>query len=167
MDDLGACLDRLDSTCVIVTTAEGVKPYGCLVTFIAPASIEPRRLVVMTSYENLTHEVIERTQKLAINLIPLGEREWLSHWGYQSGRDVDKFADIRWHPGENGCPVLDEAAGHIEGKVIATIDGGDHAIRVITPTAAGLERPEVPILSMIYALARGWEEPNVLPPPTR
>ncbi len=157
----------MNSTCVVVTTAEGGNPYGCLVTFIVSASIQPRRVVVMTSYENLTHEVIERTGNMAINLIPADKPDWLSHWGYQSGRDIDKFEGVEWHPGENGCPVLAEATGHIEGDVVDTIDGGDHAVRLVGLTTAQLKRPKSATLSMIDALAHGWEEPNVAPPPPR
>lgn len=164
MDALGAFLDRLNTTCVIVTSSDGSRPVGCLVTFIAPASIDPRRVAVMTSQENLTHEVIGRTGVVAVNLVPSDGREWLAHWGYQSGRQVDKFEGIPWHPGENGCPLLDEAIGWIEGRVVASLRAGDHTVRLVEPTAAFMQSPQSPLF-MVDALARGWEEPNTHPPP--
>lgn len=167
MDDLGACLDRLDSTCVVVTSDDDGEPVGCFVTFVVSASIDPRRIIVLTSHENLTHEVIERSGRLAVNLVPASGREWLHHWGYQSGREVDKFSDVSWYRGRNGCPILADAVGYIEGDVIDSWNAGDHTIRLVSPTHSKLLDPSKATLSTMDALAKGWEDPNVMPPPPR
>lgn len=153
-------MDRLDSTCVVVTARENDKPYGCFATFVTQASIQPRRLAVFTSHENLTHEVIERTGLLIVNVAPADRGDWLRHFGYQSGRTTEKFEAISWQWGDNGCPVLSDAVGYVEGEVVASVDAGDHTAQIVTPTTSRLLHPRQQPLRMMDAVARGLEEPN-------
>ena len=64
---LSALLDRLDTTGCIVTSAHAGQVDGCFVSFVGPCSIHPKRLLVLTSHENLTHELVEHSGVLAVH----------------------------------------------------------------------------------------------------
>jgi flavin reductase (DIM6/NTAB) family NADH-FMN oxidoreductase RutF len=162
VSDVPALLDRLDTTaCVVTTTYEG-RPAGCLVTYLTPASITARRprLVVLTSHENLTHELVGRSGVLAVHPLARGQDEWVRRFGLQSGRDVDKFADLPWQPGETGAPLLDDALGWVEGRVLDSMDCGDHTARLVEPLGAALRDPDAVPLRAAEIYARGLDGPR-------
>jgi flavin reductase (DIM6/NTAB) family NADH-FMN oxidoreductase RutF len=58
-------------------------------------------------------------------------------------KGIDKFADLRWHAGDNGAAILDSALGYVECRITQCYDGGDHTIvvgEVVNANAIG-ERP--------------------------
>jgi len=68
-------------------------------------------------------------------------------FGFQSGRDVDKFADFPYEPGENGCPILPDAKAFWECPVVPelTIDLGTHTMFVATVDRAGVREGGEPL----------------------
>lgn len=161
---LAAVLDRLTTTgCVVTTSFQGARD-GCFVGFITPCSLNPLRLLVCTSHENLTHTLIDQSGVLAIHPVAREQIAWVEHFGHQSGRETDKFEGLLWQPGVTGCPILVDALGYLEGRVLASLDCGDHTARLVEPVAAGLrDRAAVP-LTMFEVLARGLQQPHVPPP---
>jgi flavin reductase (DIM6/NTAB) family NADH-FMN oxidoreductase RutF len=168
--EVPALLDRLDTTACVVTTAHEGRPAGCLVTYLTPASIAAARprLVVLTSHENLTHELLERSGVLAVHPLARGQEEWVRHFGFQSGREVDKFAGLSWQPGETGTPLLADALGWVEGRVLDSMDCGDHTARLVEPLAAALrDANAVPLRAAdVYALGLGDPRSSSLFPPS-
>lgn len=162
MSRVPALLDRLDTTACVVTTAHEGRPAGCLVTYLTPASITAARprLLVLTSHENLTHELVERSGVLAVHPLARGQETWIRHFGFQSGRDVDKFAGLEWEAGETGAPLLADALGYLEGRVLASLDCGDHTARLVEPVAAGLRAAEAIPLRAWDVYARGEDDPR-------
>lgn len=158
--ELNALLDRLDTTACVVTTAHEGRRAGCLVTYVTACSIDPARLLVLTSHENLTHELVERSGVLAVHPLARGQEEWVRRFGFQSGRDVDKFAGLEWAPGATGAPILSAAFGYVEGRVLASLDCGDHTARLVEPLAQGLRDPDVFPLAASEIYALGVDEPR-------
>ena len=154
-----AVLDRLDTTGCVVTTAFEGRRDGCYVSFIAPCSMDPARLLVLTSHANLTHELVERSGVLAAHLVARGQEAWIDRFGHETGRDVDKFAAIPWQPGVTGAPILDDAVGYIEGRVLDSLNCGDHTARLVEPLAARLRDPAAVPLTVFELFARGLVTP--------
>ena len=159
--DLKAVLDRFNTTGCVVTTAHAGQLAGCYIGFVTGCSLEPPRLLVCTSHQNLTHELIERSGVLAVHVVGRGQEEWVTHFGMQSGRQVDKFATVAWRPGVTGCPILADALGYLEGRVLASLDCGDHTARVVEPLAAALRVRDVAPLTQFEVMTHGIDEPHV------
>jgi flavin reductase (DIM6/NTAB) family NADH-FMN oxidoreductase RutF len=155
-------LDRLDTTACVLTTAHEGTPAGCIVTYVTPASLraDRPRVVVLTSHENLTHELVEASGVLALHPVARGQEEWVERFGFRSGRDVDKFAGLAWEPGETGAPILLEALGWIEGRVLAAMDCGDHTARLVEPVAVSLRDPAAVPLRAAEVYAGGLDDPR-------
>lgn len=91
----------------VATTNDGVKDNGCIVNAVAQVSGSPLRVSVSSRKGNYTFEVIRKTGKLNINILDVSAPFALfRHFGYQSGRDVDKFAGIEELRSENGLRIL-------------------------------------------------------------
>ena len=115
-------------------TAQGLeKDNGCIVNTCVQVGSDPTRIAVSVQMGNLTREIIEKTGKFNISVltedVPF---ETIRHFGMQSGRDVDKFADFtsveRSH---NGLYYLTENVNAMfSAEVKHKIDLGSHMLFV-------------------------------------
>jgi len=81
----------------------------------------------------------------------------VERFGLQSGRFADKFAGLRYRLGETGAPILDDVLGYVEGRVLQSLDAGDHTARLLEPVAAALpDRASTPLTSF-EVLGRGLD----------
>ena len=76
-------------------TAKDDQDNGCIVNNCVQVAGDPTRLMISCQMGNLTREMIEKTGKFNVSVltedVPF---ETIRHFGMQSGRDVDKFADF-------------------------------------------------------------------------
>ena len=47
-------------------------------------------------------------------------------FGGETGEKVDKFAQVTWHSGPRGIPLLDACQRWFAGSVLQQLDFGDH-----------------------------------------
>jgi flavin reductase (DIM6/NTAB) family NADH-FMN oxidoreductase RutF len=149
----------------VLTSAHEGRADACFAVYVLPCGLRLHRLLVCTSHENLTHELVERSGVVAVHLVPQGREEWVERFGFRSGRDVDKLADVEWRPGVTGAPIVAGALGYVEGRVIDSMDCGDHTARLVEPVAAELWDPDAVPLTMFDILRGGLDDPRVERPP--
>lgn len=157
---LHGVLDRLNTTGCIVTSEFRGRRDGCYVSFITPCSIHPPRVLVLTSHENLTHELVEQSGVLALHPVARGQEQWVELFGKTTGREVDKFASLIWKPGQTGVPILGAALGYIEGHVLDSMLCGDHTAHLVEPVAAALRDLDAVPLTIFELFARGLVTPS-------
>ena len=79
----------------MLTAQEDEKDNGCIVNTCEQVGANPTRIAISCQMGNLTREVIEKTGRFNVSVltedVPF---ETIRHFGMQSGRDVDKFADF-------------------------------------------------------------------------
>lgn len=164
-DAVRAVLDRLDSSGCVLTTAHDGRRSACFATYVIAAGLRNQRVLVLTSHENLTHELVERSGVLAVHLVPREREDWVERFGFRSSRYVDKLAGLEWREGMTGVPILAAALGYLEGRVIGSLDCGDHTARLVEPVAGDLLLPDAEPLTMFDILRGGLDQPRVEPPP--
>ncbi len=99
---------------------------------------EPPTVAVSINRNNLTHEYIIASKAFTAAMIgqdaPLS---FIGGFGFKSGRDVDKLANINLKIGETGAPViLDHTTAYIEAEVIQSVEIGTHTIFIGRVVAA-------------------------------
>ncbi|MGN1084497.1 MAG: flavin reductase, partial [Lachnospiraceae bacterium] len=71
------------------------KDNACIVNTVVQVTQNPVRLLVSINNQNLTHDMVKRTGKLTVSVLTeKAPFEIYKHFGYQSGKNVDKFADF-------------------------------------------------------------------------
>ena len=79
----------------MLTARDSDKDNGCIANTAVQVGALPTRIAISVQMGNLTRELIEKTGKFNVNVltedVPF---ETIRHFGMQSGRDVDKFADF-------------------------------------------------------------------------
>ena len=93
---------------LFVLTAEDGRDNGCIVNTAVQVASDPTRIAVSVQKGNLTREIIEKTGKFNVSVlteeVPF---ETIQHFGMQSGRDADKFADfVGFERSSNGLVYL-------------------------------------------------------------
>lgn len=137
-EGIDAFTERTDYPLLVVTTiADGGERSGCLAGFVTQCSIDPPRFLVCISRVNHTFDVARRARFLVLHLLGDRQADLASRFGEWTGDSVDKFADVRWHPGPEGVPVLDECSAWVVVEILDRFDVGDHQAVLTAPLVGG------------------------------
>ena len=125
-------LRQLSYGLFVLTTQEGGRDNGCIVNTVAQVADDPVQIIVAVNKQNLTHDMI--LQSGVFNVSILSEKasfDIFKHWGFQSGRQVDKLQEIEYSRSQNGLVYLTEGCnGFLSAKVLETKDLGSHTLFV-------------------------------------
>ena len=138
-------VSSLDYPMVVVTAAVDGERSGCLVGFSTQCSIHPTRFFVGISKKNHTYGVACRASHLGLHFLSVDEQALASLFGERTGDQVDKFASVRWHPGPDGVPIVDDCANWAVVRIVDHADGGDHVGFITEPVDAHGTGPFEPL----------------------
>ncbi len=160
MDPTGiaAVLGKLDDEVFVLTATYGDRRSGQIVSWVMPATIVPQipRLLVGVGRLTFTRELLEGSRKFALNLLGQDQWRWVPHFGFRSGRDVDKFATVPFERGVTGSPLLPGTVGYLECEVRSVLDAGSHLFYLADVLGGKLVSDRDPL--------RLHQLPTVLPP---
>jgi flavin reductase (DIM6/NTAB) family NADH-FMN oxidoreductase RutF len=134
-----AIVADLDSPVYVVTTAAAGERDGCLIGFATQCSMRPPRFGVWLSKENRTYRIALSASTLVVHLLRQGDQDLARHFGANTGDEVDKFTDVEWRSGPDGCPVL-ARCDWFAGSIVERVDTGDHVAFVLAPHGGECER---------------------------
>lgn len=123
----------------VLTAREGGKDNGCIVNVVAQVTDNPLRMLITVNKKNLTHDMIMNTRKF--NVSALTEETPMSvfrHFGFQSGRNVNKFQDCtEENRSQNGVLYIPKYTNaYFSGEVVSTTDLGSHTLFIAEITEA-------------------------------
>ena len=88
----------------VVTCNDGKKDNGLIVNTVTQVTNTPNRIAVVINKDNYSHHVIRQTGIMNINCLSTSAPfSVFENFGFQSGRNVDKFADVTPLRSDNGC----------------------------------------------------------------
>jgi flavin reductase (DIM6/NTAB) family NADH-FMN oxidoreductase RutF len=122
----------LDYPLYVVTTAVQNEPGGCLIGFATQCSIHPPRFLACISKKNHTLVLARQAAVLAVHVVEEKDRKLAELFGGETGDEVDKFAQVRWHYAD-GVPILDACDRWFAGSVLEQLDLGDHVGFLLEP----------------------------------
>ncbi|MCX6504540.1 MAG: flavin reductase family protein [Actinobacteria bacterium] len=136
-------MGRFATGITIITAIDNDEPVGVAANSFTSVSLEPPLVLFCVARTSSTWPRIEKGRKFAVNI--LGEhQEEVS--GLFASKNVDRFADIDWHRGQGGSPVLHDTIGYLDCEFWAEYDGGDHIIVVGKVVDLGINREVNPLL---------------------
>lgn len=115
----------------VVTAREADKDNGCIINTAIQAASEPNQLSICINKANYTHDMIQRTGAFTVSVLSQkASFDLFKHFGFQSGRDVDKFASYTGCArGANGIYYITEGTNaYLSVKVTKTVDLGSHTM---------------------------------------
>lgn len=135
----------------VVTAHEGDKDNGCITNTVVQQTTTPNRISVTINKNNLTHDMILRTGVFNVSVLSEGSSfDTFKHWGFQSGKDVDKTVGITFYRLENGVIYIVEGVNAVlSAKVEQAIDLGTHTLFIAEVTDA-FSTDETPSATYAY-----------------
>lgn len=122
----------------VCTAVRGDKMNGCITNTAIQVASEPNRISIAINKSNYTHDMIMETRACNISIISKDATfDLFKHFGFQSGRDVDKFAgypDTDYKMADNGIPYITAGTNaYFSLKVESTVDLGSHTLFICEP----------------------------------
>lgn len=115
----------------VLTSGRDGKDSGCIINTAGQVTSEPNRISIAVNKANFTHDLVKDSGKF--NLSILSEKasfDTFRHFGFQSGREVDKFAGYTdCERSQNGLYYVTAGTNaYISATVEQAIDLGSHTL---------------------------------------
>ncbi|MBS3908129.1 MAG: flavin reductase [Actinobacteria bacterium] len=123
-------LQKISYGMYVIGSKSGERLNGQIANTVIQTTSEPPNIAICINKQNLTHEFIEVSGVFSASV--LSEETpmpFIGHFGFKSGRDLDKFEGVNYRAGETGVPiVLDNATAFIEAEVVGAMDAVSHTM---------------------------------------
>jgi len=149
----------------VIGSRKGDRLNGQIANTVFQITSEPPIIAVSINKQNLTHEFIKESKVLAASALshdtPLS---FIGHFGFKSGRDIDKFEGINYKIGMTQAPlVTDHTLAYLEAKVIQEVDVGTHTIFVGELVGADVLKEGEPMTYAYYQQVKRGTTPKTAP----
>ena len=125
----------------VLTAKSGLKDNGCIINTTIQITSTPMRISIALNKDNFTHDMITETGMFNISVLDISVPfDIFKQFGFQSGRDIDKFADsvydvrtvngLRYLPKYTNCVIA--------AKVVNSHDYGTHTLFVADVTESSI-----------------------------
>ncbi len=113
----------------VLTSRDEEKDNGCIINTFMQISDNPLTGIVSINKSNYTNDMVKKTGKLNVSMLSTkANMEIFKRFGFQSGKDVDKFENFSdMERGKNGIYYVTGCANsYISGEVLETYDFDTH-----------------------------------------
>ncbi len=156
-NDLNA-LHNIGYGVYVVTSNDGKRDNGLIVNTVSQLTSSPNRIAVSINKENYSHHVIKQTGKMNLNCLSTDAPfSIFERFGFESGRNVDKFEGFKPLKSDNGLAFLPRYINSFMSlKVENYIDLGTHGMFICSVTES---RVISGVESMTYAYYHKYVKP--------
>lgn len=146
----------------VLTARQGDKDNGCIINTAAQVTTTPNRITITVNKSNYTHDMVLATGQFTLSILSeQADFALFQRFGFQSGRDTDKFEGFQQHTarGENGIlRVTQGTSAWLSCKVVSTLDLGTH-ILFLADVVDG------DVLSNVPSVTYAYYQANIKPKP--
>ena len=147
----------------VVTTEHGGKVNGCISNTAIQVTTDPNKIVIAVNKSNLTHDLMLASNKFNVSILSQdADFDLFKHFGFQSGRDVDKFAGFTdFRTSGNGLPYITRGTNaFLSCWTEQTIDLGTHTLFIAYVT-------DMEVLSKTPSCTYEYYQSSIKPKPQR
>ena len=146
MNEITELFRRLTSGVYVVGVAGGEQRDAFTAAWVMQTSFDPLLLALSINPEHASYPLLHAGRGFTVNVLKQGQLDLARRFGTRSGRDEDKLEGIRWRPGRNGAPILEEALAYFDCELAGRTPAGDHELvlgrvtggKILDPDAAPL-----------------------------
>lgn len=144
----------------VVTSNDGKKDNGLIVNTVSQVTNTPNRVAVTINKQNYSHHVIKQTGLMNLNCLSTeAPFSVFQRFGFQSGRNVDKFAGETPLRSDNGLVFLSQYINSFMSlKVEQYVDLGTHGMFICEIT-------EARVMSKTETMTYNYYQAKVKPKP--
>ena len=144
----------------VVTCNDGKKDNGLIVNTVTQVTDSPNRIAVIINKANYSHHVIKNTGIMNVNCLSVeAPFKIFQTFGFQSGRNVDKFEGMSTVRSDNGLVILSNYINaSLSLKMEQYVDVGTHGMFICSVT-------EARVMSDKETMTYTYYQKNVKPKP--
>lgn len=115
----------------IVTSKDDNKESGCVINTMTQVTSDPSQVCITINKNNYTTELIQRSQMFNVSvLLEKVSMDTIRTFGFQSGRNINKFENENYDVDSLGMKYLKNSAAYFTCVVKQTLDVGTHIMFV-------------------------------------
>lgn len=135
-------LQRFTYGLYALTVKHAGDEHGITANWITQASFDPPMIVAAVGNTSRTIELIRDAHHFAVSVLHEGQREMAEKLGRAAGGG-QRLKGVKTRPAPvSGVPILVDALGWLECRVVATLPSGDHALVLGEVIEAGVEHED-------------------------
>ncbi len=145
----------------VLTVNKDGKQNGCIINTTSQVTSEPNRISIAVNKANYTHDILMQTKTFNVSILSQDATfELFKQFGFQSGRNMDKFAEFTsYKQAANGINYITEGTNaYISAQVEQTIDLGTHTLFIATVT-------DMEVLTDVSSATYDYYQSNIKPQP--
>lgn len=145
-------LYKLSCGLYILTAQQDGRDNGCIINTVMQVTSSPCRVTLAVNRQNLTHDMILATGIFNATVLSTDAPfEVYQHFGFQSGRDANKFPGTAFPRSENGLIYVPHAGcAYLSGRVLSATDLGTHTLLLAEVTDAAVLSDTAPATYAYY-----------------
>ncbi|NDC53038.1 MAG: flavin reductase [Planctomycetia bacterium] len=147
-DAVAGALGRIPSGLFVVTWREVGRDRGMLASWVMQAGFAPPAVTIAIAPGRDLLPAAAAGAALAVNILGESQRPLLARFGRAPAQGEDPFAGIEIVRTPAGNAAFPDAAGWLEGRLVARADAGDHAVVVVAVVAAAIGRSDAPLVHL-------------------
>lgn len=147
---------------VLSSAFEG-KDSGCIINTAGQVTSEPNRISIAVNKTNFTHDLVQKSGRFNLSILSQDASfDLFRRFGFQSGRDTDKFADFAdcRRSGSGLYYITAGTNGYISAAVEQAVDLGSHTLFI-----ASVE--DMDILSDTPSATYAYYQSSIKPRPSQ
>ena len=110
---------------VVTSKTESFGLKGMTATSFSSVSLNPPQILVCINKSADTGDAVLEGKSFAINILKAEQQEISNQFAGATSQE-ERFANVNWHEGVTGSPVIDDALASIECTVIQQVLAGTH-----------------------------------------
>lgn len=152
-------MNKLTYGLYVVFAREGNKDNGCICNTVAQVTSTPNRVSLTLNKSGYTHDMILRTGSFNVSTLSEdADFNVFKHYGFQSGRSMDKVVEPMPRSKNGLCYLETVANAFISCKVDSTVDLGTHTMFIADVT-------DGKVLSDAQSITYAYYHSNIKPKP--
>ena len=121
----------------VLTAREDDRDNGCIINTVTQITDTPKRISIAVNKANYTHDMILRTGMFNVSVLTESVLfKTFQHFGFQSGRTVNKFTGNEARSANGICYLTEHVDAFFSAKVIKAEDYGTHTLFIADVTEA-------------------------------
>jgi flavin reductase (DIM6/NTAB) family NADH-FMN oxidoreductase RutF len=111
----------------VVSTLAGNDTWGMTANAVTSLSLNPPLVLVAVVRDSATDGYLKTSRCFAMSILSAEQQELSTRFAGPGPRD---FSDLNTKTAVTGCPILVEAIGWVDCRIVDIFSGGDHEIFV-------------------------------------
>ena len=154
----GNPLQQLSYGLFVLSAKNGDKDNACIINTAMQVTSNPEQILIAVNKANFTHDMIVSSGKFALSVLSQSaDFSIFQRFGFASGRDTDKFEDVKEERTGQGLRYISGGANAvIDAAVVQTVDCGTHTIFIA-------EIRDMQMLSQVPSATYGYYHSHIKP----